>query len=140
MPRIYRVMSVEGEKPLVANSARGLGVRIGNGPHDDLAATASGEVVPETGGMSVAPSWRDLPSHRIPRRLKHISPDATGQNRDACWQMGEGKFTPAPVAEGLVLRPDGPSHGTVEPYLRISVKDYLHDLGATRDRWMIDES
>lgn len=133
-------MTADGEKPLVANTARGLGVRIGGGPHDDVAVTADGEIVPNTGGMSVAPSWRDLPLHRIPRRLRNAMPNATGANLDACWRIGEGAFIYAPIAEGLMLRPDRPTHGTVEPRNLTSVENYLRDLGATRDDWVIDES
>src|SRR5687767_11743213 len=115
MPLIYRSMTVEGGKPLIENSARGLGVRIGDAPGDDVSIDADGHVHPEAGGMSVAPSWRDLEVHRIPKRLKHVVAEARGSNRDACWRMGAGPFENAPIAARLVLRAESEIHGYVEP-------------------------
>jgi hypothetical protein len=141
MPLIYRVMTVDDDKPSVANNARGLGVRAGDGPHDDIPVGANGEVTPGTGGMSVAPSWRDLPDIRIPRRLREKGPlFARGKDFDACWRLGEGAFVVGSVADGLVLRPDRPDHGTVEPKAVESLNQYLNDLAATRELWVIDES
>jgi len=38
--------------------------------HADIGIDAEGMVEPGTSGMSVAPAWRLLPTHRIPRRLR----------------------------------------------------------------------
>jgi hypothetical protein len=133
MPLIYRAMTREGDRPKLGPTARTLGVR----PRD--IPVVDGSVAPGTGGMSVAPSWRDLPSHRIPRRLARLAPDAAGSNDDACWRTGEGPFGPGPVAEGLALRPDKPTHGLVEPSEAMSFESYQAFLEATRDEWRIDE-
>jgi hypothetical protein len=47
-------------------------------------------VEPFMGGMSVAPQWRLLPVHRIPRRLRAKFPQAAGKNSVFLWRMGEG--------------------------------------------------
>ena len=133
-------MTVDAGQPKVENSARGLGVRAGGGPNDDIPVDLNGRVTTGTGGMSVAPSWRDLPVQRIPRRLKDIAPGAAGSNRDACWRMGEGIFDASPVARGLVLRPDSLNHGIVEPEVAVPLADYVRNLIATREMWMVDET
>lgn len=141
MPLIYRVMSVENAKPLVANSARGLGVRFGDGPKDDLRVDAGGNVHPGK-GMSVAPHWMLLPLHRIPRRLGKKFPEvrrATGKDQDVCWKMGEGPFVESRVEEGLSLFVDGPRHGMVGPSETMKVDAFLAALIATRELWAIDE-
>jgi hypothetical protein len=140
MPLIYRAMTLDGDKPLLANSARGLGVRVGGGAHDDLPVDAVGHVAPDTGGMSVAPAWRQLPDVRIPPRLRSKGAlSARGKNGDACWRLGEGDFVLEVVAEGLRLRPDRADHGTVEPDQVMSLERFLGNLAATRDLWTIDE-
>jgi hypothetical protein len=134
-------MTVDGSGPLVANSARGLGVRLGTGPTDDIPVTPDGVVVPGTGGMSVGPKWRDLPEIRIPHRLREKGVlNARGKDNDACWRLGEGPFLAGRVAEGLGLRPDRSDHGTIEPTERAKLNKYLDDLAATRDSWVIDET
>jgi hypothetical protein len=134
-------MTVEGDLPKVANSARGIGVRIGSGLQDDISIDANGCVAPGTGGMSVAPSWRDLPETRIPRRLREKGAlYARGNDIDACWKLGEGAFVATPVADGLMLRPDRADHGTVEPARLEPLTQYLNHLAATREHWVIDES
>jgi hypothetical protein len=139
MPLIYRSMTVQEGKPLIANTARGLGVRIGESPEDDIPVDASGIVRPGNGGMSVAPSWRELEVHRIPKRLKHIVSDARGSNRDACWRMGAGVFDNGAVAVRLTLRKDSDQHGYVEPADAMTATDYVAALANTRDEWIIDE-
>jgi len=134
-------MSVDNGRPLVANSARGLGVRFGDGPNDDLPVDADGNVHPGK-GMSVAPHWKLLPLHRIPRRLGRKHPEmrsATGRDQDACWRMGEGPFVTSSVRERLTLFVDGPRHGVIGPSLAMSKDAYLAALVATRDSWLVDE-
>lgn len=133
-------MTVDGARPLLANSARALGARIGNGPHDDIPLTGDDEVVPGTGGMSVAPDWRSLPFYRIPRRLRTLVPEATGNNSDACWRLGEGSFADGLFTNGLILRVDSKIHGLIEPTERCPSSQYLSALQATRNTWEIDES
>lgn len=139
MPAIYRSMKVVNSKPFIANQADGLGVRIGNGPNDDIPVTQSGKVNPGTGGMSVAPNWRELPVHRIPSRLRAKHPAARGKDQLSCWRMGEGDFADGHLADGLELRLDSERHGLVEPEERTLLERYLGQLAATVDEWVIDE-
>lgn len=132
-------MTVHNGKPLVANSARGLGVRIGEVPPNDIAIDESGNVHPNAGGMSVAPSWHDLEVHRIPKRLKHIVPDARGSNADACWKLGAGSFDNGAISTQLAVRKENEVHGFVEPAHSMTADSYVTALTETRDQWVIDE-
>lgn len=135
MPLIYRAMTREGGHPKVGTTARTLGVRL----TEDI-PVRDGLVLPGTGGMSVAPSWREIAQHRIPKRFIFLVPDAAGSNADSCWWMGEGPFVPGTVAPGLDLRPDRPGHGVVEPDRVMSPDEFQGWLAATRDLWrLIDE-
>lgn len=136
MPRIYRSMTREGDQPKVGPSARTLGVR----PGIDVTPDPNGNVRPETGGMSVAPSWRVLPPWRIPKRLDSMVPGATGKDEDACWSFGEGPFECSPVNDQLSFRPDSADHGLVEPAAIMNLDDFQAALAATRDEWVIDET
>ena len=139
MPQIYRAMTDDGGKPQIVNTARGLGARIGNGPNFDLPMTRDGNVTPTSGGMSVSPSWRSLPEHRIPRRLRSVVPGASGKDQDACWRMGSGPFSEGEIDSDLTLRLDTSIHGLVEPRVQMPSVQYLQCLAATRDLWEIDE-
>jgi hypothetical protein len=141
MPLIFRAMTrnLEG-KPVAGTSARSLGVRVPPDGAADIAPDAAGNVHPETGGMSVAPAWRKLPSYRIPKRLAPLAPDACGKNEDACFRLGEGEFIRSVVTAELMLRPDRPSHGLIEPAVLMSLVNFQAALAATQDQWQIDES
>jgi len=137
MPKIYRVMAAEGNLPMLGQTATTLGVRVPG----DIAPDAAGHVRPGTGGMSVSPAVADLPPHRIPRRLRHLAPDAAGKDAHFVWSMGEGAFVFSPVDIGLQLRPDpnNRSHGFVEPDQTMLLENYQSALHATQSRWSIDE-
>ena len=135
MPLIYRSMTKDGDWPKVGPTAKTLGVRI---PGD--IALIDSQVSPGSGGMSVAPSWRQLPQHRIPMRLGYLYPDASGKDYYHCWRMGEGPFESGALVEGLNLRRDGPSHALVEPADVIHADDFQARLAATRELWSIDEA
>src|SRR5690349_14558695 len=114
-------MLPDGERPLVAPSVLGLGVRLPPEPHADITIAADGTVGPGTGGLSVAPAWRRLPVHRIPRRLRDKFPRAAGKDEAFLWRMGDGPFTAGPFADGPLFRPDPGApgrHGLVEPAAR----------------------
>ncbi len=70
-PKVYRAMKKDNdEKPSVEQTASGLGVRL----WADISIDATGNVVLDNSGMSVAPAWRDLELHRIPKRLRTLVP------------------------------------------------------------------
>jgi hypothetical protein len=137
MPKIYRVMAAEGNVPMIGQTATTLGARVPG----DIAPDAAGRVHPGTGGMSVSPSVADLPPHRIPRRLRHLAPDAAGKDAHFVWSLGEGDFVFGPVDTGLQLRPDpdNGAHGFVEPDETMLLENYQSALHSTQPRWSIDE-
>jgi hypothetical protein len=104
----------------------------------------AGNVVLDASGMSVAPGWRDLEFTRIPRRLRHIVPGASGANSTSCYTLGVGPFQRDVIADGLELIPDqGPApvtHGVIAPVRAVPIQQYLADLANTRAAWQIDES
>ena len=138
MPLIYRAMLAGELGPLAGSSKKMLGIKAGSEPADDIAPTPDGRVFPETGGMSVAPTWRDLPAFRIPRRLKNLCPAATGNNKMECWRMGSGPFEDAAVSPELNLRVDSGSHGAVEPSRELPLHTFQAALAQTQDQWIIE--
>lgn len=139
MPLIYRVMTRDGNKPKVGNSARTLGVRVPPNSEPDVVPKADGTVEPGMGGMSVSPDVYSLPAHRLPKRYDAYVPKAHGKEQDVCWRMGEGSFIASDVAVGLTLRIDHPGHAFVEPGRVMPLTEYQLALEATRDAWIIVE-
>lgn len=145
MPRVYRSMLADGNRPKTGNSAKTLGVRVGDNDTDDIATNARGVVVPNAGGMSVAPNWRELPAFRIPERLNEVlrreglPPKARGSNHTFCWRLGDGPFFDGIIAENLALRVDSPVHGLVEPAVTMAVDLYVASLASTVELWIVDE-
>jgi hypothetical protein len=142
-PKVYRAMKRDPKDnlPIVGSaSSSELGAR----PGIDISMDAAGNVVLDASGMSVAPEWRVLDFTRIPRRLRHIVPGATGANSAACFTMGSGPFHNGAIAHGLVLIPDrGPApvtHGVMAPVQVVPVVEYQADLASTRVGWQIDEA
>ena len=142
MPKIYRTMKQDDEgKPVVDASGRGLGVRgipVNNVVDVDL--DEEGNVILNDKGMSVAPAWRDLPPHLVPKGLRSKFPDARGSPHLRCFTMGEGPFQDGPVAEGLDLKRDTPKHGLIVPRASVLLDQFQTDLASTRDHWVIDEA
>ena len=142
-PKVYRAMKRDpaDNLPVVGStSSSELGVRSGV----DITVDAAGSVVLDASGMSVAPRWRDLDFTRIPRRLRHIVPGATGANSTSCFTMGVGPFQHGAIANALELIPDeGQSpvtHGVVAPVQVVALAQYQTDLENTRAEWQIDET
>lgn len=137
MPRFYRVMKGDDGKPGLGATATTLGIR----PGKDITPDAAGDGHPNSGGMSVSPSLRDLPAFRVPRRLQNLVPGAAGSNSHFVWRMGEGSFVASAVTEQLRLRPDpeNDSHGFIEPSDTMSIAAYQDAWHATQDDWSIDE-
>jgi hypothetical protein len=139
MPKVYRGMRRDGEYPQVGRDRNSLGV-VTEGPNPDIFVNRDGTVAPNTGGMSVAPSWRQLPDHRIPKRLIAKRPRATGNNALVCWRLGDGDFQDEAIAPGLVLTVDNKCHGTIEPEKTMTLSTYEAALVGSRERWVEDET
>src|SRR5689334_10713461 len=107
MPKIFRAMQEVGGLPKTGETARTLGVRV----PADIQPDGDGMVEPGPVGMSVAPSLCDLPTHRIPRRLRRLAPDATGNDSDFVWSMGSGPFHQGSLCDLLLLYVDSSNHG-----------------------------
>jgi hypothetical protein len=126
----------EDGSPRLGRTALDLGVRYPG----DVEVGENGDVGPNGGGMSVSPSWRLLPSHRIPRRLRDQVGKARGPDEAACFRFGDGPFEVGGFADGLVLTPDSPRHAVVEPASPMPLANFEAALAATRADWIIDES
>lgn len=102
---------------------------------------ASGNVVLNGRGMSVARHWRDLPAHRIPERLDDGELGATGPDSDCCWRLGDGEFAPGPIAERLVLAKKQTStvRGNIVSSVVVPLSQFQNDLAGTRLGWNVDE-
>ena len=142
MPKVYRVMkkdAVDGLPVVGSTTSSELGVR----PGVDVAVDLAGDVVLDSGGMSVVPGWRVLEAERIPRRLRTIFEGAAGANTAWCFTLGVGLFERGQVATGLELIPDAgtaPTHGVIAPGQPCSLAQYQSDLHNTRAAWQIDEA
>jgi hypothetical protein len=135
VPKVYRSMRSDGESPEVGPSARSLGVR----PGQDIPVAYDGSVHPKTGGMSVAPQWRVLRAHRIPKRLQSICEKATGSDDDRIWTMGTGEFANGIVHDCLELSCDSIHHGVIGPNAVMHIEELQAQLAKTRHLWAIDE-
>jgi hypothetical protein len=141
IPKIFRAMKRDDEgRPVVEPSAKGLGVRCNPAEGTiDIDLDSDGNVITNGKGMSVAPDWRSLPPSRIPKRLRGKSKDARGSSNTWCFRMGEGPFQAGPVVQGLMLRPDSPTHANVVPEAPCPSAQFQADLARTQDLWIIDE-
>ena len=143
MPKIYRIMKKdEQDEPLTGNTSATLGIRIST----DIQPDGQGNVQPNTGGMSVSPSFttliRRLPARMVPERFHSIVPGAIGRNTTFVWSMGEGPFQVGIIHIGLHLAIDAKDseHGFVEPDATMTLNEYVSHLHATKAEWKIDES
>lgn len=120
---VYRTMTPGPDGlPVVAPTARGLGVR----PGVDIPVDTRGMVAPETGGMSVSPAIAGLPSHRVPRSMG-------GTSNDTMYCTCTSNFP-----SSLTYRPDPARpnmHGFVEPTTGMPVGTYQQNIGGTRTSW-----
>jgi hypothetical protein len=126
--------------PIVGSGKNLLGVRVPPDPQADIRPDGGGNVHPGASGMSVAPRWRDLPYFLIPKRLKELVPDARGRNDLVCFRCGEGNFVESSITEKLTLKPDRPTHATVQPANTMPLADYQNAIAATCDGWTKDEA
>jgi hypothetical protein len=140
MPRLYRSMFHDGERPLIGDEQNHLGVRVVADPRPDVQPDGDGYVGPGQGGMSVAPHWTKLPPFLIPERLNKLVPRARGDNALKCFRHGGGEFADGPVASGLAFRHTSSKHGLVEPAERMTLDSFQAALAATRNNWEVDEN
>jgi len=110
-------------RPLVAESARGLGAR----NPIDIEPGGDERVRPGVGGMSVSPnSAANLPRHRRPSSWG-------GTGLDDVWVISVSE-----LGEKLVYRPDPDqpeAHGFIEPGETMTLADYQAAPTGTRPRW-----
>jgi hypothetical protein len=140
MPKIYRSMKEHPDgKPVIEATNKGLGVRVAPSIVTDVDLDQDGRVILNGKGMSVAPTWRDLPPHLISRKLKPKYSDALGSPQLRCFTMGDGPFQNGPIADRMDLTCNEPKHGLVVPRLLASLDQFQADLASTRDDWKIDE-
>lgn len=147
MPKVFRTMLKQDEMPSVGTGSSMLGARILTQERQnnyDISPDALGNVHPDTGGISVARSIKDLLPHLIPKRLQVFEADAIGNNNRFIWSMGSGDFQNSPVAEHLYLRKKptnqtGKIQGLIEPEITMTVENYQSSLAATKSAWSIDE-
>jgi hypothetical protein len=141
-PKVYRAMRCDpADKPVVGSSSSS---ELGARPGVDISVDAAGIVLLDATGMSVASGWRDLDFTRIPRRLRHLAPGATGSNSTCCFTLGLGPFQNGTIANGLELILDQGAapvtHGVIAPTQAVPLAQYQNDLANTRDAWQIDET
>jgi hypothetical protein len=141
-PRIFRTMfAEENGLPRVGAAFGCLGVRVPPTSPPDVKPDASGNVAPRGGGMSVAPSWREIHPAVIPARLRDArTRDARGNDNLRVFRTGTGGFRDEPVSERLALRCTSPTHGQVEPYETMTASAFQAALADTQARWTIDET
>lgn len=145
MPRIYRVMASEQEKPKVGSGSSMLGAR-----NRDFGKDNSNEkdfsIEPNDGGISVGGCLRTLYVPMLPRRLQYVDPErfrgAKGKDDHQVWAMGDGDYESGSISPDLKLRfvpNDRPGHSLVAPAHKMNLEDYQSALAATQQEWQIDE-
>ncbi len=130
---MFRVMKKDDDdKPTVGQGFGHLGVRA-----NEIDADAQGNAIPNTKGMSVAPEWRVISLFVIPKRL---GTGGRGKDNTHCFRRGAAPFQQCACGNGLELLPDSKTHGVVRPAQLVPLAQYLQDLAATREEWLIDEA
>ena len=115
-------MKENGEKPMIEQSAHGLGVR-SEGTHADVTPDQDGNVHPGA-GMSVAP---DDPMLLIQHRRP---PEFGGTGKHPVWSVLDEHLGPS-----LAYRQDTLEHGTIDPAGVMSLAEYRAALASTVDDW-----
>jgi hypothetical protein len=137
MPTVFRAMFCDPNHvlPMIGANKHSLGVDIGTNP--DIRISDTGLVEPNSGGMSVAPHWRDLPAHRIPKRFIQMFHGARGKDEYCIWRFGTGLFQTESINEGLMLVIDKPTHGTFQPAQTMHIVQFQQLLAETRTDWVL---
>jgi len=109
---------IVGALPQIGPTKRQLGVKPGDGEHDDIPVAADGTVNPSTGGMSVAPGTPfNLPPHR---------------RKDPIWSIQVALIIANPK---LTYVQDKPTHGLIEPAICMTLEEYQKALAQTVLQW-----
>lgn len=113
--------------PAMGSSGRSLGVRLGDTSTPDVLAVEPNDfVLPNQGGMSVAP---DNPMHL----LRHRRPQSLGGiGLDPVWPIESDELGP-----DLQFRQDSLTHGVIEPLRPMTLSDYQSVLSVTRPMWKL---
>ncbi len=136
MAGVYLAMIAEQGRPVTGNQRDMLGVREGR----DIPVGSTDIVLPATGGLSVAPHWKDLPPFLIPRRLKGLYTAARGSDRLACFRLGYVPFANRELDDDLTLRVENSDHAIIEPKCAVQIAVFQAALAATMEMWTIDEA
>lgn len=116
-------MKADGNAPLVEQTARGLGVRVG-GSDADVPVGADGNIAPGTGGMSVAPDDPlFLPQHRRPRSLG-------GTGKDPVWRLFQHSL---PLT--LIFVAEREEHGVIGSAIVATPSQFRDALASTAPDW-----
>ncbi|MGC1549090.1 MAG: hypothetical protein WA777_11230 [Rhodanobacter sp.] len=121
------MLADEYGKPLPGDEALQLGVRLQLVEDDgnDIPKDESGNVHPDTGGMSVtADDPKKLPGHRRPLWLG-------GRSKRGQLFVIERRYVP----NSLSLRKDDEYHHLVEPMREMAFEEYVDELVSTRPHW-----
>ena len=120
---LFREMAAEDGEPTLG--PEDLGVRVGT----DITPNGAGEVLTESGGMSVAPD-DPFNLHRI-----HRPPSLGGTGTKPVWEISVHV-----ISSPLTYRPDPrrpDKHGLVEPDAKVSLASYIAALEATVSDWVL---
>mgnify|MGYP003395512790 CR=1 FL=1 len=126
--KLFRSMIEDSDGlPAMGSSGRSLGVRLGDTSTPDVLAVEPNDMIlPNQGGMSVAPgNPLHLLSHRRPQSLG-------GSGLDPVWS-----FEREVLWSGPPIRQGGRRHGVVAPLRAMTLSEYQSGLSATRRTWKL---
>src|SRR5258708_38097155 len=110
MPKMYRLMLPDSDKPRTGSGRDCLGVRTPT----DIEPDAHGEVHPGTKGMSGSSCVCCLIPSLLPPRLRRLSTnakDAIGSDSNYLWRYGEGPFISQKICRNVLYFATTPSRG-----------------------------
>lgn len=139
---LYRAMLADADgKPALGNTANHLGLRFPGcqGKSDVDICSKSKKVIANKKGMSVANRWRNLPVHRIPKRLEGVLPGAAGRNELKCFRLADFSFIEQAIGNHLFHFIER-QHGCICPTKSMSREAVESALASTQSDWLLDES
>jgi hypothetical protein len=134
VPKVFRTMLPDGQRPLIGTGKNMLGARVGI----DIKPDPNG-CVSRGKGMSVFRTVEEMYPFLIPLCYVDRYPEASGDDSAGkLWVLGVGPFVAAPVTNDLALLPGSgkkAAHGEIEPSRMMSVDVYQSALAATQNDW-----